>query len=167
NACESPAAIRPARSISSARALATSCVPGIADLYEWVVTLDARRLASVPALAAPCPLPSVRRCRCDASCDDSIELNASNHSGASKRGEPRREGRLWRSRRKSGSRGEESLGRRRSRAGYPLADTVCATRSPSRSGSPRFETIRARRKKATHGVARDELRFGRSAIARS
>src|SRR5207253_7913816 len=104
--------------------------PGIADLYEWVVTLDARRLASVPALAAPCPLPSMRRCRFDASCDDSIELNASNHSGASKRGEPRREGRLWRSRRKSGSRGEESLGRRRSRAGYPLADTVCATRRP-------------------------------------
>jgi hypothetical protein len=61
-------------------------------------------------------------------------------TGASKRGEPLREGRLWRSRRKSGSRGEESLGRRRSRAGYPLADVICATRSPERSGTSRFDT---------------------------
>jgi len=69
-----------------------------------------------------CPLPSKRWCWCDATCDEPMRLSVSDRHRASKRGEPLREGRLWRSRRKSGSRGEESLGRRRSRAGYPLAD---------------------------------------------
>jgi hypothetical protein len=67
-------------------------------------------------------------------------LGASNHDDASKRGEPLREGRLWRSRRKAG----RSTVERRwvdtvSRAGYPLADVVLRHRSPERSGSPRFE----------------------------
>src|SRR5205823_333689 len=103
NACESPAAIRPARSISSERPLTPGCVAGIADLYDELVALDARRLASVPALATP-PLclrsavPNRRRRH------ESIELTASDHPSTSKRGEPLREGRLWRSRR-SGRRG--------------------------------------------------------------
>jgi hypothetical protein len=42
--------------------------------------------------------------RFDASCDKSIELSVSDHDDKSKRGEPLREGRLWRSRR-SGRRG--------------------------------------------------------------
>src|SRR5439155_18355102 len=106
---------------------------------------DARRRASVPALAAPCPLASMRRRRFDASCDDSIELNASNHSGASERGEPRREGRLWRSRRKSGSRGEE-----------PLVDDEAArgTRSPTQFAP--LEALRAAAHRASKRLEQDE-----------
>src|SRR5207302_3594422 len=53
------------------------------------------------ALAAPCPLPSMRRCRCDTK---SAPLGASDHHWRVEAGEPLREGRLWRSRR-SGRRG--------------------------------------------------------------
>jgi len=77
--------------------------------------------AASTRLAAPCPLPSRSRCWSVAP-SDVAHCVSRIISNASKRGEPLREGRLWRSRRKSGSRGEESLGRRRSRAGYPLAD---------------------------------------------
>jgi len=51
------------------------------------------------ALAATCPLLSKRRCWCAAR---PTQPGASNHDDASKRGEPLREGRLWRSRRKAG-----------------------------------------------------------------
>src|SRR5258705_1246730 len=79
--------------------------PGIRLIHHYLLARQRTGRVSVLgcpqtlALAAPCPLPSRRRRRVDASCDEAIELSASYHLGASKQGEPLREGRLWRSRR--------------------------------------------------------------------